>query len=565
MAQFGRPNQTITDSDWTANGGPTELWDCVNEVSAVDTDYCRATGNQTMELKFSSVTDPQSSANHTIRLRARAIGSGGPERWTVTIYDGVVLIATPFSNASVTRDSFNDYSYTLTSLEADSIGSYSDLRVNIVTSQGASETIDVSWIEFEVPESAIGVTIQADPAPSSSEGVTSDILVITDISVQAETSSAHTSSVEAVVSAGSPVIIDADTAQSYIAGIDGVVSGAVSIVPDTAQAYSEGASASVITDASVLSDVCWASASGAEASVVVGIFVVSDVGATHVSSVTSIVTAEQPNVTVNANVGAAHTVGSEALPSTGVTVFSDTGNANIPVSFSTVIISINISISADPGLVYVSDQSANIFYDIESASGVGSVYVLGARSIVTAESPNAVILAEAAPVYLCGTEATVSGSLQLLTNAGTTSIAATFSSVSGGALVASSTSANYVSATSSDILSDSILSTWTGYSLAVGVEALVIAGVENTTIDAEICYAIAVGVTSYSSVGTGINLVTSVSQAYAVGLTPDMIGVPYEMSMTMLVDDMLATYFTVEDFMINTFVPEDEVSHVVSV
>lgn len=151
MAQYGRPSSTITDSDWTPSTG-VDLWECVNETPASDVDYMRATGNdQTVELKFSSLTDPVSSSGHILRLRALATGSSTPEKWTVTIYQGATLIATAFSNTTVTRTNYADYSYTLTTAQADAITNYTDLRVRIVVSQAAGETIDVSFIEFETP------------------------------------------------------------------------------------------------------------------------------------------------------------------------------------------------------------------------------------------------------------------------------------------------------------------------------------------------------------------------------------------------------------------------------
>jgi hypothetical protein len=158
MAQFGRPSSDITDSNWVPSTGAT-LFGCVDETPAGDADYIRATGAQTCELKFSSLTDPVSAASHVLRLRAKATGSGGAEKWTVTIYQGASLIATAFSNTTVTRTNFADYSYTLAAAEANAITNYADLRVRIVSAPGAAETIDVSFVEIEVPDAIISLTI----------------------------------------------------------------------------------------------------------------------------------------------------------------------------------------------------------------------------------------------------------------------------------------------------------------------------------------------------------------------------------------------------------------------
>ena len=159
MAQFARPASDITNSTWTASTGAT-LYGCIDETPASDTDYIRATGNsQTCEVKLSSVTDPVSSGGHVLRLRAKATGTSTAEKWTVTVYQGASLIATAFSTTNVTRSSFNDYSYTLTAAQADAITNYADLRVRIVVTQGSGETIDVSFIELEVPDAVQNQTV----------------------------------------------------------------------------------------------------------------------------------------------------------------------------------------------------------------------------------------------------------------------------------------------------------------------------------------------------------------------------------------------------------------------
>jgi hypothetical protein len=150
MAQFGRPSSDIT-TDWTT----TPLWSKLDEVSPDDGDFITGTGTaKTFEVALSSVTDPQSSTGHVVRIRAKATGSGAAERLnTWGLYQGVTAIAT--QNASITRDSFNEYSITLSGAQADAITDYTDLRIRGLTSQGASETIDVSWVEFECPDATV--------------------------------------------------------------------------------------------------------------------------------------------------------------------------------------------------------------------------------------------------------------------------------------------------------------------------------------------------------------------------------------------------------------------------
>lgn len=152
MAQYGRPSSDVSNTGWVQSAGST-LWDCINETVASDTDYIRASASSfTCELGLSSVSDPVSNVNHILRLRATATGSGGAERWTVTIYQGTTLIATAFANTAVTRTTYNDYSYTLTTAEVDAITNYGDLRVRILGGPSSGETISVSYVALEVPD-----------------------------------------------------------------------------------------------------------------------------------------------------------------------------------------------------------------------------------------------------------------------------------------------------------------------------------------------------------------------------------------------------------------------------
>jgi hypothetical protein len=69
----------------------------------------------------------------------------------VALYQSGTLIAqTPVT--SITRGSFNTYSYTLTSGEAAAITDYADLRVRLVASTlGGGDQLDLAWAELEVP------------------------------------------------------------------------------------------------------------------------------------------------------------------------------------------------------------------------------------------------------------------------------------------------------------------------------------------------------------------------------------------------------------------------------
>ncbi len=158
MAQFARPDSTVSAGLWTEIGPNTELWQAVDEVTANDgTDFIDSGvgNNTTCELGLSNVTDPVSSVNHTIRFRMEGFGSGPPERVEVQLFDGATQIATTGVEAS--RAAWGTKFYDLTAAEADNIGDYTDLRVKVISSNlGAGESVIVTWVEFEVPDAGGG-------------------------------------------------------------------------------------------------------------------------------------------------------------------------------------------------------------------------------------------------------------------------------------------------------------------------------------------------------------------------------------------------------------------------
>ena len=153
MVQIARPDQDISAGSWTAIGGPSTLFDAIDEVVANDgTDYMEdAANNTTAEIGLTTLTDPVSSVDHIIRFKMRGEGSGGPERCNVQLFDGATLIAATGNQTS--RAAWAEKTYTLTTAEADNIGNYGDLRLKIISSNlVGGETMWVTWAEFEVPD-----------------------------------------------------------------------------------------------------------------------------------------------------------------------------------------------------------------------------------------------------------------------------------------------------------------------------------------------------------------------------------------------------------------------------
>lgn len=143
MTQYARPDSDISTGSWTS----TPLYQSIDEETASDADYIQSTTNSdTCEIGLSTVTDPSSSSNHIIKYRARKAGQGG---LTVYLFDGTTQIA---SHTPTLTTVFADYSYTLTSGEADNISDYSDLRLKFTCSVGLFGGSGVSWADFEIPD-----------------------------------------------------------------------------------------------------------------------------------------------------------------------------------------------------------------------------------------------------------------------------------------------------------------------------------------------------------------------------------------------------------------------------
>lgn len=164
MSQFARPDSDLTVGVWNPVGGPTDLFECLNESIASDTDYIEATILElgACELGLSNVTDPQTSGGHTMRIRAKVSSGGTFTR--VTLLQG----GTPRAVFEpVLTTSFALYTYTLTVAEANSITDYSDLRVKFEDLTDSS-SYEISWFELEVPDppivAALGPALETDIA-----------------------------------------------------------------------------------------------------------------------------------------------------------------------------------------------------------------------------------------------------------------------------------------------------------------------------------------------------------------------------------------------------------------
>ncbi|MEE9615276.1 MAG: hypothetical protein V3W31_10080 [Thermodesulfobacteriota bacterium] len=172
MAQFARPDTTVSSGDWTVSG-ETSVHLAIDELGANgDTDYVyTSTDEAQAEVTLSDVTDPLKSTGHVIRFVGKASGSGAPEKAELHLYQGATEIAAT-GNTTITRGSYNTYSYTLSAAEADAITDYTDLKLIIhATNVSGSDEIRVTQAELEVPDATTFVGIQgASGALSSADG-----------------------------------------------------------------------------------------------------------------------------------------------------------------------------------------------------------------------------------------------------------------------------------------------------------------------------------------------------------------------------------------------------------
>lgn len=145
MAQFARPDATVSIGTWTDQaGGTTTIENTIDESTASDVDYIRsvqAPSNAPFVCSLTAVTDPGTSAGHIIRGRIGKDVSGGAqvdiliqlrEGYTNEGAPGTLIAETDNTDVA---DGFTDFTYTLSAPEADSITDYSDLFLRIVADQ----------------------------------------------------------------------------------------------------------------------------------------------------------------------------------------------------------------------------------------------------------------------------------------------------------------------------------------------------------------------------------------------------------------------------------------------
>jgi hypothetical protein len=146
MAQFGRPSTDTVRDNWEEDDGTTtNILDQLDEAVLDDADFIRTVVAPTSDVyvtKLTTVEDPLSSVNHTVRIRRSKDAAGGATiNLTVELRQGYTnegaqgtLIATVM-NAVAIDETWTTTSYTLSGAEADAITDYSNLYLRFVANQ----------------------------------------------------------------------------------------------------------------------------------------------------------------------------------------------------------------------------------------------------------------------------------------------------------------------------------------------------------------------------------------------------------------------------------------------
>jgi len=165
MTQYARPIADLATGAWTT----TPLWSKLNEDPYDDGTEIRL-NNQTAnacDIDLGTVTDPNKSTNHILRIRAHKTGSG-TINCTAVLKCGTTSIR---SNALTLGTSYQETTITLTAGEADAITDYSDLHVTLTgTCASSSRYIYVSWMVLEVPEA--NQIVEEDAGAARNDGIT---------------------------------------------------------------------------------------------------------------------------------------------------------------------------------------------------------------------------------------------------------------------------------------------------------------------------------------------------------------------------------------------------------
>jgi len=157
MTQYARPDaDTSNAGSWSPSTG-SDLYAVIDEAVADDVDNVSigSPEDSAFVVRLSDVTDPSSAADHKVYYRALD-DSAGDIVLTVALLEDSTARATR-ANSSIS-DSATEYTFTLSTSEANSIGNYNNLHLsfsaNDPEAMGPTVTVTQAW--FQCPDAGGG-------------------------------------------------------------------------------------------------------------------------------------------------------------------------------------------------------------------------------------------------------------------------------------------------------------------------------------------------------------------------------------------------------------------------
>ena len=153
MTQYARPDSDVSNNgSWDLSTG-SDIFALINESSADDSDYVSVgdPSDSDFIVGLSNVTDPSSAADHKVYYRA-SDDSDGDGPLTVVLLETTTARATSVNEA--VSDSITQYTFTLTSGEANSISNYNNLRLSFSANDEMAMglTVKVTQAWFQCPD-----------------------------------------------------------------------------------------------------------------------------------------------------------------------------------------------------------------------------------------------------------------------------------------------------------------------------------------------------------------------------------------------------------------------------
>jgi hypothetical protein len=158
MTQYASPNSDDVDGLWYKEGGGQGALNSKIRKGTGDSTYITSENTaspSTCSFEIQNGDDPEGASDHIVRYRARATDDMfmGPLPLTVSLYQDASKIAEVL-NSSVSTFTFTDYSFTLSTSEANAITDYDDLQLWFTRGSAmmGTDNLKVSEAYFEYPD-----------------------------------------------------------------------------------------------------------------------------------------------------------------------------------------------------------------------------------------------------------------------------------------------------------------------------------------------------------------------------------------------------------------------------